>query len=343
MSKKIKTRNKKTRNKPKNFKNKTKKYGGEINIDSLKEKLTKDKPTASSVISDKLNKVKSDYSYGNLMKRHELFKNDLKKALEEEKEKRMKEKEAAKEKEGTEEGTASKLKKSDLGSIVKTGFYKSLDTANSFRKKNQGYLSDKYNSLGKQTISDEHKELIIAELDKLKRDGKLNDDEHEYAIKQLNQREGITGMKDSFFNILAPVQNMVKVVADWVFNTEDPDFPSKKTHVKLLWVPKMYKNYVKNVIPEKNQKPELEMDDFIMITKNTYASPMEKIYSDMNSVDSLLANTLNGCIGKRCKDGKVMPPILLEKTIDVTNNIRRKEVLNERKKIKESDIELASK
>ena len=89
MRKRIYSRNKKTRNKRKNLKNKTKKYGGEINLKEITGIMDKEKkPSILGKISDKLSKAKEDYSYGNLMKRSEEYKNDLKKAVEEEKKKK---------------------------------------------------------------------------------------------------------------------------------------------------------------------------------------------------------------------------------------------------------------
>jgi hypothetical protein len=109
-------------------------------------------------------------------------------------------------------------------------------------------------SFGNQVISDEHKQLIINELEKLKNANQITDKEYNHAIQQISKNDGVLGMKDTFVNMLEPVQHMVKVVGDWIFNTGDADFPSKQTHVKLLWVPKMYKHYVKDKIPDKNQK-----------------------------------------------------------------------------------------
>ena len=213
----------------------------------------------------------------------------------------------------------------------------------SFGKDKINYVMNGMSSFGNQVISDEHKQLIINELDKLKNANQITDKEYNHAIQQISKNDGVLGMKDTFVNMLEPVQHMVKVVGDWIFNTGDADFPSKQTHVKLLWVPKMYKHYVKDKIPDKNQKPDLEVDDFMVIIKEIHDTPMEKIYSDMDSVDSLIANTLNGCIGPGCKDGIVSPPILMEKDIRVTDSIRRKEILNDMKQQKEKELAEANK
>jgi hypothetical protein len=363
MNKKKTTRNKKIRNK--RIKNRTKKGGynkeeesekqNEINK-SIRENILNSFKT-DNIISksfndgvDKMKKIKDDYSYSNMKKRQNKWKNDLEKAVEEEEKKMKEEKNKIKEEMSQEnldqpkpdmKERLSKLKDNikDKLSYFGNSIKKTASKLPSFGSKSNDDLSSK-TILG---ISDEHKEIIIEELNKLKQNNKLTEEEYKYIIDKLSKKNVFSGLKESFFNILSPVQNMVKVVADFIFNSDDPDFPEKKTYVKILWVPKMYKNYVKNKIPDKNQKPELEIDDFIIIVKDVFASPMEKIYSDMNSVDNLLANILNGCIGARCKNGIVNPPILLEKSLEVTNNIRRKEVLEQRKKQKELDIELSSK
>jgi hypothetical protein len=317
MNKKNKTRNKKTRNKKKIYKrkmNKTKKQGG-VDVASLTSELVnetnKDKePSTMSQMGDKFSKTKDKYSLENLKKRKEEWEKNVKEEVEKEKERRK-----------NEPKTSLKDKMKDMGSkgynMGSKAFGSIKNTVTPIGKGSMNYISNGISSLGNQVISDEHKELIKVELEKLKKENKLTEKEFKHAIEQIEKRDGVLGIKDTFMNMLAPVQEMVKVLGDWVFNTGDADFPSKQTHVKLLWVPKMYKHYVKDTIPEKNQKPDLEVDDFMVIIKETNNSPMEKIYSDMNSVDSLLANTLNGCIGPGCKNGTILPPILMEKDIHV--------------------------
>jgi hypothetical protein len=147
---------------------------------------------------------------------------------------------------------------------------------------------------------------------------------------------GVFGIKDSMVSLLAPVQSMIKVVGDRLTTTiPDENYPSKKTLVKLIWVPKMYKEFVKGSIPDKNLK-DLELDEYMIIIKDTFASSAEKIISDLNGVDNLLANVLNGCIGAGCMNGNVRPPIVLDKTIEIENNINKKENLENFKKNLES-------
>jgi hypothetical protein len=59
--------------------------------------------------------------------------------------------------------------------------------------------------------------------------------------------------------------------------------------------------------------------------------------SDLNSVDNLLANIINACVGEGCKSGVVKPEPVFEKTIEVTNNIKKKEVLKNLKDSYEAD------
>ena len=335
MNKKTKTRNKKTRNKKTNKRkyNNTKKQGG-VDVASLTNEVVRE--TNIDKKPSMVNKIGDKYSFENLKKRKEEWEKNVKEEVEKEKERRK-----------NEPKTTWKDKMKDMGSkgynMGSMAFGSVKNNVVPFGKGTTDYLKNSMNSIGKQIISDEHKELIKLELEKLKKENKLTEKEFKYAIEQIEKRDGVLGIKDTFMNMLAPVQEMVKVLGDWVFNTGDADFPSKQTHVKLLWVPKMYKHYVKDKIPEKNQKPDLEVDDFMVIIKETNNSPMEKIYSDMNSVDSLLANTLNGCIGPGCKNGTILPPILMEKDIHVTDNIKRKEILNQWKGQKEKDLAEANK
>ena len=123
---------------------------------------------------------------------------------------------------------------------------------------------------------------------------------------------------------------MVSVIGDWTISN-DVNVPNKKTYVKILFVPDMYKQYVKNKVPEKDS---FEIGDYMIIVKDVRDSHIGKIKSDMISVDNLLANTLNQCIGSGCKEGIISQPFVLEKNIEITNNIQKKEILNQMKKQK---------
>lgn len=324
MMDKIKMRNKKTRNK-RVLKNKTMKKGG---LNAVSKFINKAKT------GELMNSIKKyDKKLGEAVVKKRLENNDPKNSLIN----KMK-------------SFGSNIKESTGKAFTNikdstTNLFKSKDESidkneKSFFKKTTNYISDKYNSIGSQVISNKHKQIIMDELKKLK-GTKITEKEYKHAIKQITKRDGLYGAQDSFFNMLYGIQNMIKIVGDWVFNSADDDYPAKKTHVKLLWVPKMYKNYVKNQIPEKNLQ-DLELDDFLIVTKELYANPMEKINKDINSVDSLLANILNGCIGPECKNGQTSIPILLEKSFDITDNIGKKEELNNRIKQKNMDIQLSN-
>jgi hypothetical protein len=93
--------------------------------------------------------------------------------------------------------------------------------------------------------------------------------------------------------------------------------PSKKTLVKIIWLPKNYIHFLKEKLPPENV---LQIGEHMIIVKDVYIDQYEKIMSDLNSVDNLLANLLNGCIGPKCKDGQVRPVVLLSKEIEVNYN-----------------------
>lgn len=188
------------------------------------------------------------------------------------------------------------------------------------------YMTD----FGKQVITPEEKLRVEEKLKELLQENKITSETYKHAVTQINKRDGVLGMKDSMVSLLSPVQNYTKVVGDWVLASNDENYPAKKTLVKLLWFPKSYKHFVKGSIPEENRK-DLELDEYMVVVKDIFANPADKIVSDLNSVDNLLANVLNGCVGAGCSRGIVKPIVVLDKSIEVTDNIRKKEVLNQMK------------
>jgi hypothetical protein len=185
-------------------------------------------------------------------------------------------------------------------------------------------------NFGKQVISPEEKQRVEEKLKELLDQNKITPETYKHAIMQINKRDGVLGIKDSMVSILAPVQNMVQVMGDWTLNSNDEKYPAKKTLVKLLWFPKAYATFVKGSIPAENRK-DLELDEYMIVVKDVFANPADKVTSDLNSVDNLLANVLNGCIGAGCKNGIVKPPVVLDKSIEITDNIRKKDVLEQMK------------
>jgi len=186
-------------------------------------------------------------------------------------------------------------------------------------------------NVGKQIVTPEEKQKVEAKLKELLEERQITEDTYKHALTQINKRDGVLGIKDSMVSLLSPVQNFTKVVGDWVLNSNDENYPAKRTFVKLLWFPKSYKNFVKGSIPDKNRK-DLELDEYMIVVKDIFAGPGDKIMSDLAGVDNLLANVLNGCVGAGCKNGIVKPDVVLDKSIEVTDNIQKKEVLTQMKK-----------
>jgi len=108
--------------------------------------------------------------------------------------------------------------------------------------------------------------------------------------------------------------------------------PSKKTLVKLLLLPNNSKHFRKGELPKKNN---LEIGEHMVIVKDVYIDQYGKIVSDLNGVDTGLANLLYACVGPGCKDGQVRSDVLLSKAIEVNynNEDSRDKLLDEKNRL----------
>jgi hypothetical protein len=191
-------------------------------------------------------------------------------------------------------------------------------------------------NVGKQILTPEEKIQVEKKLKELLDTNQISQEAYAHSVVQINKKDGVLGMKDSIVSMLAPIQSVIKVIGDQTIPMPSDVYPPRKTLVKLIWFPKMHKQFVKGSLPEKNRK-DIEMDEFMVVVKDSFSNPFDKFISDLNSVDNLLANVLNGCVGAGCKDGIISPEPVLEKTIEITDNIKRKEVLNQIKRSYEED------
>jgi len=182
-------------------------------------------------------------------------------------------------------------------------------------------------SIGAPIITEEEKEKVITELGNLKESGAITEEEWQHAINKLNE-DTSWSFQDTLVGLMAPIQSIVQVVGD--FFIKEPtldDIKSRKTIVKVLRFPKSSKAYIKQVLGD-NAEDIPELDEYMLLYKDMFSTPGEKVEYDINSVDNLLANLLNQCKGAYCKDGIVKRTPQFSKMIDITDNTNRKNFLS---------------
>jgi len=170
-------------------------------------------------------------------------------------------------------------------------------------------------------------------LKQLNDEKQITDTEYNHAIQQLDKKDGVFGIGDSVVSVMSPIQSIVKVVGDFFIKpAEAKDIHGRQTIIKLLKFPASSKTFVKHNLGHLGKDPEL--DEYMVLVKESFNSPADKISSDLLGVDNLLANVINGCIGAGCKDGKSRQTPGYEKTVEFTDNVNKKKLLNEMKKNK---------
>jgi hypothetical protein len=191
------------------------------------------------------------------------------------------------------------------------------------------------------TITEEEKEKVIEKLYLLNKQNQISEIELQHAIEQLNKRDGVLSMSDSIVSTLAPLQSTVKIISDFFVKPVEPeDINGRQTVIKLLKFPSAAKTFVKGTLkdsPLKDSVKDIELDEYLILVKDSHNSAGEKISSDLLGVDNLIANVINGCIGAGCKDGKLHPDAGYEKIIEVVDNTSKKKtvkLLEQRKKEK---------
>jgi len=194
--------------------------------------------------------------------------------------------------------------------------------------------SSSVSGLTKQVMSKEEKIKIKNELYKLYKQNAITSDEYQHSIKQINRSDGVFAIKDSIVSLLSPIQSMVQVVADiFVTKSEDIDkINPRKTIVKILRVPQSSHDFIKGKLPG----AERIADEYMILTYDSFNTPAEKVQSDIRSVDNLLANVINGCVGPGCGKGEVKQIPVIEKVITITDKQNKRKQLEQLKKIYES-------
>jgi hypothetical protein len=214
----------------------------------------------------------------------------------------------------------------DLGQTTKEGIKKTTSyAATSVRGLANSAVSG-ISSINSPIITEEEKEKVIMELGNLKQSGAITEEEWQHAINKLNENTDWS-FQDTLVGLMAPIQSMVQVVGD--FFIKEPtidDIKGRKTIVKVLRFPKSNKAYVKQALGN-NAQDIPELDEYMLLYKDMFSTPGEKVEYDINSVDNLLANLLNQCKGTYCKDGIVRRTPQFSKMIDITDNTNRKNFL----------------
>jgi hypothetical protein len=187
--------------------------------------------------------------------------------------------------------------------------------------------------LPNELMSDEEKIKIKNKLKELNEQQQITDTEYEHAVQQLDKKDGILGIGDSVVSVMSPIQSIVKVIGDFFIKpAEADDIHGRQTIVKLLKFPASSKTFVKHNLGVLGKDPEL--DEYMVLVKESFNSPLDKISSDLLGVDNLLANVINGCVGAGCKDGESRRTPRFEKTVEFMDNVNKKKLLNEIKKNK---------
>ena len=191
--------------------------------------------------------------------------------------------------------------------------------------------SSSVSGLTKQVMSKEEKIKIKNELYK---QNAITSDEYQHSVKQINRSDGVFAIKDSIVSLLSPIQSMVQVVADiFVTKSEDIDkINPRKTIVKILRVPQSSHDFIKGKLPG----AERIADEYMILTYDSFNTPAEKVQSDIRSVDNLLANVINGCVGPGCGKGEVKQIPVIEKVITITDKQNKRNQLELLKKVYES-------
>jgi hypothetical protein len=182
-------------------------------------------------------------------------------------------------------------------------------------------ISTGVSNMTKQTMTLSEKTKIKQKLKKLLDKHELRPEEYEHAVQQIDKPDSAFSNTNSIVSIMSPIQSVVKVIGDWFVNANDSDNPDdiqpRRTIIKLLKFPKSSKTFVKGTLGKDGHEIA---DEFMILTKDVFTTQGEKTDYDLNSVDNLLANVINGCIGPGCKYGRVQQTPVIEKIVKMIDN-----------------------
>jgi len=182
-------------------------------------------------------------------------------------------------------------------------------------------ISTSVSNMTKQTMSASEKTKIKEKLKKLLNKHEIKPEEYAHAVEQIDKSDSAFSNSNSIVSIMSPIQSVVKVIGDWFVAKEDindgSDIQPRRTIIKLLKLPKASKTFVKGHLGKDGHEIA---DEFMVLTKDVFHTQGEKTAYDVNSVDNLLANVINGCIGPGCKYGRVQQKPVIEKVVNIIDN-----------------------
>lgn len=182
-------------------------------------------------------------------------------------------------------------------------------------------ISTGVSKMTKQTMSLSEKTNIKRKLKELRDKNQITPDEYKHAVEQIDKPDGALGIGNSIVSTMAPIQSIVKVIGDWFINAKNTDDGSdiqpRRTIIKLLKFPKASQSFVKGTLGKEGHEVA---DEFMILMKDVFNTQGDKTTYDLNGVDNLLANVINGCIGPNCKQGRVRQKPVIEKVIKIIDN-----------------------
>jgi len=182
-------------------------------------------------------------------------------------------------------------------------------------------ISTSVSNITKQTMSSSEKTKIKDKLKKLLNKHEIKPEEYAHAVEQIDKSDSAFSNGNSIVSIMSPIQSVVKVIGDWFVNAKNTDDGSdiqpRRTIIKLLKFPKSSKTFVKGTLGKDGHEIA---DEFMILVKDVFFTQGEKTAYDLTTVDNLLANVINGCIGPGCKSGRVQQKPVIEKVINIIDN-----------------------
>jgi len=176
----------------------------------------------------------------------------------------------------------------------------------------EGAGEDEEEEEGAEEDNEEKKKKEEEKKKKKEEEKKMNltDKEYEYLIQFLEKNNKSIGSSiPSFFSSMKSIP--------MPFSNNNYSDESIST-IDAAFVPKSYKNYTKNSVPDERMLKETESDENIFIITDTMSTG-KRLSSNVNGVDNLLANILYECAGPGCSIG-VSPKYKITQKVSVRNN-----------------------
>jgi len=182
---------------------------------------------------------------------------------------------------------------------------------------------------------------LMQTVDELLKTGKITKEEHEDILNTLNNvNSNKTGIYSMGKNALKSLKNNAVSLGNWVspFNPEkSSEVKDNSENIQLIWYPNQNRRYRKgqSLIPKDNE--DIKYGDFMIIADSEKYSNMEEMLSkNLNGVDDLITNVMNGCQDAICDKGIVKPVFLKKRIVQINDKaptIKKKEGIEKYNKI----------